>query len=833
MTCTQKLPLHERVRPARTTARWFPRLGLATALFVVMVVPPRAQTPAVTSVPPGVMAPVRQQIDLLVGRSTVLTTERPIRRVSLSTPDIADALVTSPHEVLIHGKTPGTISLLVWSDTGRVSSHDVVVRRDLDALEEHLSQLFPGEAIVVGANGSDIVIAGTVSSQYVIEKAAAVAVGHVESAENVVNLLRQQDGVAAEQIMLRVRFAEVSRTALQELGASFFTDILGHDDFVGRFTTQQFAAPDFDADEGLVFSDFLNILAFNTSENIGVVIKALQTRGLFQSLAEPNLITQNGTEAMFLAGGEYPYPVLQGTNGAVTVHFKEFGVRLRFTPTIVGPGRIHLRVAPEVSALDFSNSISISGFRVPSLSTRRTETEVELRDGQTFAIAGLIDNTVTETMSKIPGLGDIPILGLLFKSRAYQKNQTELVVMITPHIVQRDSPGVAPRLPDLVTPFLAPPDDTLPPPPAAQYGADRSGGIPDRTATVLPDDDPTASSEAIPAGITASVPVASGPATAIETLLDPAAERTGLEEERRDAANARKAEEKSARAEEKRAAELAKRAAKADRKRLEEERKQAEKTRKAEEKVAREEAKRAAEQAIRVAKAERARLDVERKQAEETRKAEEKSALAEAKRAAELAKRAAKAEKKRLEVERKQAKKTRAAEEKVAREEKKRAAEEATRAAERAKRAAKAEKKRLEVELKQAEKTRKAEEKAARAEAKRAAEEAKRSAEEANRAAKALWKRRAVARKQAEKTRKEEEKRAIAQALADAKRYEQVEKQRETLAKERAKRQGELEQIMAESQQKIDSALRAIDEIDREQQRLVAAGSPEPDTGRR
>ena len=539
MTCTQRPQLHERVRPARTTARWLRRLGLTTALFVIMVAPPRAQTPAVRSVPAGVMASVRQQIELLVGRSTVLTTDRPIRRVSLSTPDIADALVTSPQEVLIHGKTPGTISLLVWSDTGRISSHDVVVRRDLDALEEHLSQLFPGEAIVVGANGSDIVIAGTVSSQYVVEKAAAVAAGHVESAEHVVNLLKQQEGIASEQIMIRVRFAEVSRTALQELGASFFTDILGHNDFVGRLTTQQFAAPDFDADEGLVFSDFLNILAFNTSEDIGVVIKALKTRGLFQSLAEPNLITQNGTEAMFLAGGEYPYPVLQGTSGAVTVHFKEFGVRLRFTPTIVGPDRIHLKVAPEVSALDFSNAISISGFRVPSLTTRRTETEIELRDGQTFAIAGLIDNTVTETMSKIPGLGDIPILGLLFKSRAYQKHQTELVVMITPHIVRPDSTGVAPQLPDLVTPFLAPPDETLPPPPASQYGADRSGSAPDVAATVLPDDVHPSSSEAIPAVVTASVPAASGPATAIETLLDPRVERTRLEEERRGAAKAR------------------------------------------------------------------------------------------------------------------------------------------------------------------------------------------------------------------------------------------------------------------------------------------------------
>ena len=465
MTCAQRPQMHECVRTGRTTARWLRELGVATALILIMVAPLGAQTPGVKSVPAGVTASVRQQIELLVGRSTVLTTERPIRRVSLSTPDIADALVTSPHEVLIHGKTPGTISLLVWSDTGRISSHDVVVRRDLDTLEEHLSQLFPGEAITVAANGSDVVIAGTVSSQYVVERAAAVAAGHVENAENVVNLLRQQEGIASEQIMLRVRFAEVSRTALQELGASFFTDILGHNDYVGRLSTQQFAAPDFDSDEGLVFSDFLNVLAFNTSEDIGVVIKALKTRGLFQSLAEPNLITQNGTEAMFLAGGEYPYPILQGVSGAVTVMFKEFGVRLRFTPTIVGPDRIHLHVVPEVSALDFSNAITISGFRVPSLTARRTDTQIELRDGQTFAIAGLIDNTVTETMSKIPGLGDIPILGLLFKSRAYQKNQTELVVMITPHIVRRDSPGVAPQLPDLVQPFLDPPDETLPPPP--------------------------------------------------------------------------------------------------------------------------------------------------------------------------------------------------------------------------------------------------------------------------------------------------------------------------------------------------------------------------------
>ena len=636
--------------------------------------------------------------------------------------------------------------------------------------------LFPNEAITVAANGSDIVIAGTVSNAYVVEKAAAVAAGHVETPENVVNLLRQQEGAASEQIMLRVRFAEVSRTALQELGASFFTNILGHNDFVGRLTTQQFGAPDFDNDEGLVFSDFLNILAFNTSEDIGVVIKALKTRGLFQSLAEPNLITQNGTEAMFLAGGEYPYPILQGVTGAVTVMFKEFGVRLRFTPTIVGPDRIHLKVSPEVSALDFSNSITISGFRVPSLTTRRTDTEVELRDGQTFAIAGLIDNTVTETMSKIPGLGDIPILGLLFKSRAYQKNHTELVVMITPHIIRPDSPGVAPRLPNLVQPFLGPPEQTLPPPPAVRYGAEPAGGTPDAAATALVDDVQAALNDPIPTVVTVPAPAVRPPPAAIATPLDSRAERKRLEEERRSSATAREVEEKRAS----------------------------------------EEAKRAAEQATRLAKAEQKRLDAERKEAERTRKAEEKQAREEAKRAAEDAKRFANAEQKRRDAEQKQAEQNRKAEEKLAREQAKRAAEQATRLA-------KAEQKRREVERQEAERTRKAEEKQAR-------EEAKRAADEAKRVAKAEQKRRDAERKLAERTRREEEKRAIAQAMADAKRYErewkQAEKERATLTKERAKRQADLDQIVAEFQQRLGSAQRALDEIDRDQQRLGVDGRP-------
>ena len=446
------------------------RRPLAIFLFVLMVLPPTARAGQVAARAADAVGINKiEQLDLLVGRSAVVRMDRPITRVSLSTPEIADVLVTTPYEFLVHGKMPGTISLLVWSDNGRIKTYDVAVKRDLTALDAQITRLFPGEAITATSNGKDVVLAGSVSSKYIVDRASSLAVGYVEKPENVVNLLRQQDNPATNQVMLRVRFAEVSRSAMQELGGSFFTGPNGKGDWIGRSTTQQNPAPVFDQDKGLVFSDFLNLFLFNTEEQLGAVIKALKGKGLFQSLAEPNLITQDGREATFLAGGEYPYPVVQGTgaNSAVTIVFKEFGVRLRFTPTITSDGMIQLKVAPEVSSLDFGNAVVVSGFRVPALSTRRTETQVELRDGQTFAIAGMIDQNVNETLRRVPGIGDIPILGYLFRSQAYQKNATELVVMITPHIVRRDSPGVTPNLPGLVAPFLSDSGRRLAQPPPA------------------------------------------------------------------------------------------------------------------------------------------------------------------------------------------------------------------------------------------------------------------------------------------------------------------------------------------------------------------------------
>ena len=460
-------------RPAITAA-------IVVAIIVIFVAAPLAQqpaTPIVASASPRASdigapdaapeAPV--DVNLLVGRSTVLNIGNPIARVSLTVPDIADAMVTAPTQLLIHGKQPGTISLFVWDRAGAIKTFEVKVRRDLTPLVGHLKQLFPSETITVMGSGKDVVLSGQVTSKYVIEKAAEVAAGYVDKKDNVVNLLQQQEGIASNQVMLRVRFAEVSRSALQELGATYIANGF-QDKWFGRVSTQQFSAPEFDSDHagGLVFSDFLNLFVFNTKEGLGGVVRALKNKGLFQSLAEPNLVASSGKEASFLAGGEYPYPIAQpsASGTTFTIMFKEFGVRLNFTPTVLGGDLIHIKVRPEVSALDFANAITLEGFRIPALSTRRTETEVELRDGQTFAIAGLMNNTLTSNMAKIPGIGDIPVLGLLFRSKAHQKNQTELVVMITPQIIKRGQPGVSEGLPSLVEPYLGAPDKSLPNPDA-------------------------------------------------------------------------------------------------------------------------------------------------------------------------------------------------------------------------------------------------------------------------------------------------------------------------------------------------------------------------------
>jgi pilus assembly protein CpaC len=400
-----------------------------------------------------------ERVVLTAGRSTVLTTAFDVTRIAVTNPAVADAVVVQPREVLIDGKASGTVSLIVWGRNDR-RQYDVVVDPGVTTLQQTFQQLFPGEDIRVAMNDESIILTGRVSSNGVMLRAGEIADG-MSTKTGVINMLQLPGAAESQQVMLQVRVAEVNRRALQEMGASFFSL---RPKETGRTTTQQFPAPDFDEENGelrAVFNDFLNIFYFNRKEGLGAVIKALESKGLFQSLAEPNLIAYNGQEASFLAGGEFPVPVVQGSGltAAVTIIFKEFGVKLNFRPTIAGDV-IRLKVKPEVSSLDFNNGITLEGFRIPALITRRAETDLELRDGQSFVMAGLLSNLTQNDTANIPFLSKIPIIGYLFKSKAERLERTELMVLVTPRLVRPLDPDEVPPLPTLPGRFLPPPDAT-------------------------------------------------------------------------------------------------------------------------------------------------------------------------------------------------------------------------------------------------------------------------------------------------------------------------------------------------------------------------------------
>jgi pilus assembly protein CpaC len=386
----------------------------------------------------------------MVGKSLLINTQGArLRRVSVTDPSVADALVVTPTQILINGLSPGEVSLLIWDEAERSTSFDLRVDVDITAASEEMHRLFPDEKINVTPSRSAIVLSGHVTTEDVAKHAGSLASAY---SKNVVNVLTFGP-VGAEEVLLEVKFAEVDRTALTQLGINMFST--GSGNTIGSITTGQFGGVGglgTISDSGssspfpnqATISNALNLFFFNPQVHLGGVIQALQSRNLLQILAEPNLVAVNGKEASFLAGGEFPFPVVQpGAGGiaTVTIQFREFGVRLKFTPVIQPNGYIHLHVVPEVSTLDFANSVTVSGTTVPAISTRKADTEFELQDGQSFVIAGLMDNRVTNLANKIPGLGDIPVLGAFFRSKSAQKSNSELMVLCT---VRRVSPTAQP-----------------------------------------------------------------------------------------------------------------------------------------------------------------------------------------------------------------------------------------------------------------------------------------------------------------------------------------------------------------------------------------------------
>lgn len=403
-----------------------------------------------------------EALHLIVDRSLVVTSPAQITRVSLANPEICDAVVVSPTEILLNGKRAGATSLVIWGQSGQMQTFDVYVDLDVLDLTGDIRSTFPNEPVKVSVSKNIVTLSGHVSSAAVADKILELAQSMVPNKNSVVSLLAVPAPPTGE-VLLKVRFAEVDRSAIRQLGVNIMS--LPPAKNVFATSTGQYSPPGLaqlgGGTGGYTLGSLLNVFVFRPDINLATTIQALQTRNLLQILAEPNVLTESGKEASFLSGGEFPFPMLQSTGAgggvpAITIQFRQFGIKLDFTPTILPDDEIHLKVSPEVSSLDYANALTITGFTVPALAVRRVQSEMELRDGQSFVIAGLMDNRVTKTLQKIPGLGDIPLLGKIFQSESLNKNKTELLVLVTPQIVHPLPPGQVPGGPQYPLKFLPP-----------------------------------------------------------------------------------------------------------------------------------------------------------------------------------------------------------------------------------------------------------------------------------------------------------------------------------------------------------------------------------------
>lgn len=408
-----------------------------------------------------------ETVHVLVGKSILINVQKPLTRVLSSNPTVVETMAASPTEIVVEGKAPGASSLILWDANGRSQVLDVVSDIDIAALRNVIQKTYPKEHLQLEADGGRLLLTGTASTSHIVEDLGKMASVYSKDVVNSILVPISHD----RQVLLEVKFAEVDRAALSQVGVNIFSTGAGNT--IGATTTGQFGnfgqqkindafgagTPHFPFEiKDFTVNQVLNIFLFRPDLHLGTVIQALQAQNVLQILAEPNLMAISGQKATFLAGGEFPFPVVQPSAGfsSISIIFKPFGVKLDFTGIIQDDNTLRLHVAPEVSALDFTNAVTLpGGGTVPAISTRRAETEIELKDGQSFGIAGLLDQRATAQLSKIPGIGDIPVLGQLFRSRSINKTNNELLVFVTPHII--DPVRVAsqpPAQPKLAIPYL-------------------------------------------------------------------------------------------------------------------------------------------------------------------------------------------------------------------------------------------------------------------------------------------------------------------------------------------------------------------------------------------
>jgi pilus assembly protein CpaC len=408
-----------------------------------------------------------QVLHILVGHSVVIHTDPRLTRVLVGNPTVVTTATTAPNEVVVTATAPGSSSVVLWQENNQSRIIEVFSDVDVSLLREAIERGFPGEAIEAEAEEGRIVLTGRASSAAVADQIGKMG---APFSKDIVNSIRLGLPRRQKQVLLKVLFAQVDRSKLTNFGINLLST--GATNTIATVSTQQFSAPQLVSNSSsggssgggsslgsstIGLSDLLNIFIFRRDINLGATIRDLQQQNILEILAEPNLLAASGEPASFLAGGELPYPVVTGAAGqtSVSVQFKPFGIKLDFTGTIEDDDTIRLKVLPEVSSLDFSNAVIISGFTLPAIATRHAETIVDLRDGQSFGIAGLLDQRTTSQFSKVPGIGDLPVIGQLFRSRSVTKSNSELVVIVTPTIVDpAGSPAGGPELPKMPVPLL-------------------------------------------------------------------------------------------------------------------------------------------------------------------------------------------------------------------------------------------------------------------------------------------------------------------------------------------------------------------------------------------
>jgi pilus assembly protein CpaC len=424
---------------------------------------PSSAGPHITPLPDSIMPlssatlSVSQSLHILVGQSIFITTLSRLKRVYVSDPEVVDSFTSSPRQIVVTGKAPGVSSLILWDQAGDSVTYRVSSDVNVTSLQKEIHEALPNDNILVEGQQDRVSLSGTVGSDASAGAAVKLASLYAKSVVNSV-VVRQLHGA---QVKLKVQIVEIDRSKLNQFGINLFSQGKNTSNVTtGQFpSTQTYTPGSGTTPATLTSSNPLNVLFYNFDVNFGLTLQDLQNKNIAQILAEPTITTLSGQKASFLAGGEFPFPVVQGSSGgltSITIQFRPYGVKLEFTPVVNDDGTIQLKVAPEVSALDYTNAVTISGYTIPAISTRRADTQVELRDGQSFAISGLLDHRTTDIFSKMPGIGDVPVLGQLFRSKNVNHSTVELMVVVTPTVVDPLSDPTSPILPKLPVPLLDP-----------------------------------------------------------------------------------------------------------------------------------------------------------------------------------------------------------------------------------------------------------------------------------------------------------------------------------------------------------------------------------------